>query len=298
MQSLLANMALGLRRLEEQEEAAAETGGGALPAQERARKATLKIACAANRCSWISCCEMADFIRTGGDAWKTHRPVQIFLGRPMYMLRECKRLLQQPAHQLIEAPDVREEAYRPVDVIAVDETSMQSPREAAHGHDEDEQEADGELDSHTSAEESHEEESAEEDEEEKESFRAPVAQPAPEDTHGEEEPRAEQPRTEETQDIRECHRAAQPWTEESRDTRECQRVEQPWTEEARDTRECLHAEQPRAEETQQDEEQEDPWPSLSTRALSQTTSAYDDWLHRGPFLHELDFYTYVRYVHR
>ena len=156
------------------------------------------------------------------------------------MLKECQRLLQQPAHQLIEAPDVREEAYRPVDVIAVDETSMQSPREAAHGHDEDEQEADGELDSHTSAEESHEEESAEEDEEEKESFRAPVAQPAPEDTHGEEEPRGEQPRTEETQDTRECHRAAQPWTEESQDARE--------------------------------------W-SLSTTALSQTTSAHDDWLH-------------------
>ena len=37
MQSLLANMALGLRRLGEQGEAVAETGGGALPAQERAR---------------------------------------------------------------------------------------------------------------------------------------------------------------------------------------------------------------------------------------------------------------------
>ena len=85
----------------------------------------------------------------------------------MYMLKECQRLLQQPAHQLIEAPDVREEAYRPVDVIAVDETSMQSPGEAAHAHEEDEEEAAGDLDSQTSAEEIHEEESAEEDSEEK-----------------------------------------------------------------------------------------------------------------------------------
>ena len=33
-------------------------------------------------------------------------------------------------------------------------------------------------------------------------------------------------------------------------------------------------------------------------ALSHTTSAHDDWLHRGPFLYDMDFHTYVTYVNR
>ena len=62
LQSLLANIALGLRRLEAEDEAAANVG--AVQPEERARKATLKIAAAANRSSWCSCCEMATFIKT------------------------------------------------------------------------------------------------------------------------------------------------------------------------------------------------------------------------------------------
>ena len=93
MQNLLVNMALGLRRLEEEEEASVSAGGLAQPAHDRARRATLKIASAASRCSWVSCCETASFNWTGGDARKTHRPIQIFLSRPMYLLKECQRLL-------------------------------------------------------------------------------------------------------------------------------------------------------------------------------------------------------------
>ena len=99
MQNLLFNMALGFRQLEEEEEATVDAGGVAQRAQERARRVTLKIVCAANRCSWVSCCEMASFIRTGGDARRTHRPVQIFLSRPMYLLKECQRRLQRPARE-------------------------------------------------------------------------------------------------------------------------------------------------------------------------------------------------------
>ena len=57
------------------------------------------------------------------------------------------------------------------------------------------------------------------------------------------------------------------------------------------------AEQPVAEDaTEHDETNAEE--ISGTTGLMQTTSAHDDWLHRGPFLYELDFHTYVRYVHR
>ena len=65
LQSLFNNIALGLRRLEAEEEAA-QTGAEQLATvpEERARRTVLKIANAANRSSWCSCCEMACFIKT------------------------------------------------------------------------------------------------------------------------------------------------------------------------------------------------------------------------------------------
>ena len=33
-------------------------------------------------------------------------------------------------------------------------------------------------------------------------------------------------------------------------------------------------------------------------ALEATTSAHDDWLHRGPFLFDMDFHTYMRFTVR
>ena len=84
LQSLLVHIALGLQRLEEDlgseqpEEASVE---------ERARRTTLRMATAINRCSWCSACELACYINTGSLARKTHIPVSIFLSRPMYMLQ-------------------------------------------------------------------------------------------------------------------------------------------------------------------------------------------------------------------
>ena len=250
MQNLLSNMALGLRRLEEEEEASVQASGAGQSAQERARKATLKIACAANRCSWISCCEMASFIRTGGDARKTHRAVQVFLSRPMYILKECQRLLQQPAHQLIEAPDVREEAYRSLDVIAVDATMSCMTGEASDG----------------------------------------TAPQRPRDAEEEED--------EEDAGDEESHGGS-----EGSDDQESKENEAEAGKEYHESSEAVRAEQPRADEPAREppaEEvlEEDGLPILSTKALAQTTSSHDDWLHRGPFLYELDFYTYVRHVHR
>jgi len=120
LQSLLSNIALGLRRLEAEDEAAAlsaPAGAGAEQPEERARKATLKIATAANRSSWCSCCEMATFIKTGALVRKTHRPIAIFLSRPLYLYEQCRRFLQRSHEMLIEAPVAYDDQVRAVDVL-------------------------------------------------------------------------------------------------------------------------------------------------------------------------------------
>ena len=115
LQSLLANIALGLRRLAAEDEVT-ESASVVQP-PERARKVTLKIASAANRSSWCSCCEMATFIKTGALARKTHRPVAIFLSRPLYLYEQCRRLLQSSHEMLLEAPLLPDDHIRTVDVL-------------------------------------------------------------------------------------------------------------------------------------------------------------------------------------
>ena len=130
LQSLLANIATGLQRLEREEatvaEATANSAASTTPkpsqAAERARKATLRIATAANRSSWCSSCELASFLRTGAHCRKTHRPVQVFLSRPLYLFEECRRLLQQAHKQLIAAPSFADDTFRPIDVLQFDVT--------------------------------------------------------------------------------------------------------------------------------------------------------------------------------
>ena len=49
----------------------------------------------------------------------------------------------------------------------------------------------------------------------------------------------------------------------------------------------------------QPEQDPEAWEeSLDITALETTTSAHDDWLHRGPFLFDMDFHTYVRFTAR
>ena len=36
----------------------------------------------------------------------------------------------------------------------------------------------------------------------------------------------------------------------------------------------------------------------SVQAFSKTTSLYDDWLHRGPYLCEMDLHNYIRFIQR
>ena len=101
LQNLFAQIACGLRRLQLEEASATEPSNS----KTLARKTLLRIAMAANRSSWCSCCELAIYIKTGALCRKTHAPVQVFLSRPSFLLHQCGRLLQRSHEQPIEAPD-------------------------------------------------------------------------------------------------------------------------------------------------------------------------------------------------
>ena len=109
-QGLLMHIAVGLRRLEA-DFSAEECEVPSV--EERARRTTIRIATAANRCSWCSVCELACYITTGALARRTHIPIEIFMSRPMYMLQECRRILQRGDHSVVSAPNVELDGARP-----------------------------------------------------------------------------------------------------------------------------------------------------------------------------------------
>ena len=85
--------------------------------EERACKTMIRIATAANRCSWCSACELACYITSGALARRTHIPIAIFMSRPMYMLQECRRILQRGDHSVVSAPNVEFDGARPLDAL-------------------------------------------------------------------------------------------------------------------------------------------------------------------------------------
>ena len=75
---------------------------------------------------------MATFIETGALARKTHRPVAIFLSRPLYLYEHCRRLLQSSHEMLLEAPLLPDDSIRTVDVLtwtAVNTDTVVQPAE-------------------------------------------------------------------------------------------------------------------------------------------------------------------------
>ena len=98
LQNLIAQFAQGLRRLEVEEEQERESKDAAelknpQAYKERARRVTLRLAMAANRATWASCCEMALFIRTGAHVRKTYYPRDIYLSRLAFLHYTCQRVL-------------------------------------------------------------------------------------------------------------------------------------------------------------------------------------------------------------
>ena len=127
LQNLVTQYALGLRRLENEEEAAAEAGNvkqlasgkekeaaaeagnveqlasGILAAKARSRRVVLRLQHSANRSKWISSTECALFVHTEQQHWTSHHEVPLFLNRPSYQIQECKRILSGAKAMLTRA---------------------------------------------------------------------------------------------------------------------------------------------------------------------------------------------------
>ena len=238
LQGLLTHIAVGLRRLEE-EDAAEEAEPSA---EERARKTTLRIATAANRCSWCSVCELACYITTGALTRKTHLPVAIFLSRPMYMLQQCRRLLQLGDQILLDAPELSRDDARAVDVLAFT-TAVSSSTAAQRASS---------------------------------SCAAQLAGAAPSlsgTRDSAEPPVAQEPDTDEVEAVACGSSAADALGDEAGSP----------------------AQHP---VRQVGENSDDFMDTTEITTLTNTTSVYDDWLHRGPFLADLDLHTYVAHILR
>ena len=110
LQNLVTQYALGLRRLELEEESAKEDGeckcgGDEHPAtsakrklsideiRKRARAVLFRLQHAANRAKWISSTEAALYVHTEQQHWSSHTEVPMFLSKALFMVQECKRLL-------------------------------------------------------------------------------------------------------------------------------------------------------------------------------------------------------------
>jgi hypothetical protein len=61
--------------------------------QRRARRVTIRLASMANRCFWLSACELTVHILTDGDCLQSHNNMRIFTRQLQWAAQECKRFL-------------------------------------------------------------------------------------------------------------------------------------------------------------------------------------------------------------
>ena len=113
LQNLITQYALGLRRLEVEDEELTNTlaAAGAVeqPAslhedvKKRSRRIWLRLQHSANRSKWISSTECALYVHTEQQHWASHNEVPMFLSRPFFQISECKRILSGSKHMLTRA---------------------------------------------------------------------------------------------------------------------------------------------------------------------------------------------------
>jgi hypothetical protein len=109
LQNLITQYAVGIQRLEE-EEKEAKANGIQWTTKQRARKVTIKLQSAANRCHWFSSTELAVYLKTGDTCWMSHYEVPVFLSKIIYMMRACHRLVEDRSPGLLEAANVNIQA--------------------------------------------------------------------------------------------------------------------------------------------------------------------------------------------
>ena len=138
LQNLVTQYALGLRRLEQEEEeaeeqrkAAGEQVGDlvedAAARKSRARRVLLRLQNSADRSKWISSTEAALYVHTEQQHWSSHNEVPLFSSRPFFLMCECKRHLASgtkvltktvPYTQFSQVTFERKQASMPSDASA------------------------------------------------------------------------------------------------------------------------------------------------------------------------------------
>lgn len=81
----------GVRRLEAEAEAAQR---GDEDVKRQAIRMINRLAFAANRSQWFSACELAVYLITGSMHFRSHEADTIYMARPMFLMRQCQRLLR------------------------------------------------------------------------------------------------------------------------------------------------------------------------------------------------------------
>jgi len=238
LQNLMAQLAFGLRCLESEESRENVAATDQIQTdQQRARRVTIRIAMAANRSTWVSCCEMAIFIRTGAHARKTYMPRDVFLSRIAFSMHRCQGLLAHSHQFLTEAADESSFNTLPLSAIAFASDTAAKP---VHGIQSDPLSVEEAMPQTLPG--------------------GSVAEPG----HG---IQADPVRAEEA-------------------TAELQQALEQDADMA-----CSDA-------SQSDQEDSTGMEMLHMKQLRATTSVHDDWLHRGPFLHDAPFHVYAQYVDR
>ena len=246
LQNLITQYAVGLRRLEVEEEQArshADARGENLQPdlQRRARRVLLKLQGAANRCHWFSSTELATFLKTGDTCWTTHSVRPLFLSRHMFLLHECQRLLENRTPGILEAA--------PVTVNTVEFALAPPPRGTST---------------------------------------AVARADAPPEV------RPEASVMNATDDDALCASAR---AEEDDDAGSADAL----SNDARGSRDASPNDEDAEQECDDlntDDDDEHAAEGFVPTAIHATTSAVDDWLHRGPFLEPLPLFVYMQHVQR
>jgi len=71
--------------------------------QRRARRVTIRLACMANRCFWLSAAEVVVHILTDGDCLQSHNNMRIFTRQLQWAAQQCKRQLNhETAEEVVD----------------------------------------------------------------------------------------------------------------------------------------------------------------------------------------------------
>ena len=103
LQNLVTQYATRIRRLEEEEKEAQAAGAEPMTAKQRARKITIRLQSASNRCHWLSSTELAVYLLTGDTCWMSHHDVPVFTSKCLFMMHECRRLMEDRSPGLLQA---------------------------------------------------------------------------------------------------------------------------------------------------------------------------------------------------